>query len=102
MFSVRPSDIHGKGCFTKYPLEEGSAFCVPNHVSFDDDHPHNVWVDNVPYFLLNHFTYMNHSDLPTAELYIDENDEFRVRILKNLEPGEEITIDYGEEWNEVE
>jgi uncharacterized protein len=46
--------------------------------------------------------YINHSCKPNAEAEVDE-DEQKVRILakKTIEPGEEITYDYGKEyWKE--
>ena len=40
----------------------------------------------------------NHSASPTAE-YVEHGDgEVAFLALRDIEPGEEVTIDYGEEW----
>lgn len=41
--------------------------------------------------------YINHSCLPNAEAYI-EKDRIRIQASENIVPGEEITIDYGDEY----
>ncbi len=41
--------------------------------------------------------YINHSCLPNAEAYIEGNKVF-IQASKKILPGEEITIDYGDEY----
>jgi SET domain-containing protein len=40
----------------------------------------------------------NHSATPNAEYVQDEPDTIAFRTLRKVEPGDELTIDYGEEW----
>lgn len=43
--------------------------------------------------------YINHSCAPNAEAESDDDEEkIRIYATKNIDPGEEITIDYGKEY----
>lgn len=42
--------------------------------------------------------YINHSCKPNVEAEIDENDRIMISALRDIKPGEELTIDYGEEY----
>jgi SET domain-containing protein len=43
----------------------------------------------------------NHSHEPNVEYVEDEADTIAFRALRNVKAGEELTIDYGEEWWET-
>ncbi len=52
-------------------------------------------------FILGYGSLYNHSDSPCAE-YMDNGDDSLVFVaLRDIAEGEEITIDYGEEWWET-
>jgi hypothetical protein len=39
--------------------------------------------------------YLNHSDNPNLECYIDDGDYYRFRSIKNIKNGDELTYDYN-------
>jgi purine nucleoside phosphorylase len=45
----------------------------------------------------NALRYLNHSSSPNAEF-----DGYQLYALRNIRAGEEITFDYGEEWEDIE
>ena len=48
--------------------------------------------------LLGHGMLYNHSHDPNVEYLQDEPSTITFRALCNLRPGDELTIDYGDEW----
>ena len=56
-----------------------------------------MWVDDENGFLVKcDLRYINHSDTPNAAYY----DDLEVCAVRDIEPGEEITHNYGEGWLE--
>jgi hypothetical protein len=51
--------------------------------------------------VLGHGMLYNHSHEPNVEYVQDEPDAFVFRTLRAVSAGEELTIDYGEEWWET-
>ena len=98
MFSVRRSKIHGRGCFANKEIRPGTVFLVPSYeYSEDTECPYTVWVDDVGYRFYHPFMFLNHHAKPNCELYFEE-DGFRLYVLRQIEPGEELTIHYGDNW----
>lgn len=100
-----PSVIHGTGLLTRARHRKGDTLC---HYSGPvvDHHPGPAtdgrvfsleldpgrWIDGSgPGNLARH---ANHSCAPTAEA-VREGDQVSLVALRDLEPGEEITFDYG-------
>ena len=52
-------------------------------------------------FMLGYGSLYNHSGEPSAEYLDNENDSLVFVALRDIAEGEEITIDYGEEWWET-
>jgi uncharacterized protein len=48
----------------------------------------------------NRARYINHSCRPNAEVYFVKH-VIKIRAIKNIKPGDEITYDYGEEYFEL-
>jgi SET domain-containing protein len=48
--------------------------------------------------VLGHGMLYNHSPNPTVEYVQDEPSTITFRALRKVRPGDELTIDYGEEW----
>ena len=94
---TKKSGIHGKGLFSHvkfirddYMGEYNGPNVVENgsHVLWAEDE-NDVWVGRDGENLLR---YINHSETPRAEFR-----GFELFALREISPGEEITIDYGEE-----
>jgi hypothetical protein len=51
--------------------------------------------------VLGHGMLYNHSHEPNVEYVEGEPDTFEFRALRAIRAGEELTIDYGEEWWET-
>ena len=47
------------------------------------------------------FKFLNHSSDPSAEVYLTD-DGWEVYFLREVGKDEEITIDYGPDWNDTE
>lgn len=47
---------------------------------------------------INTARYINHSCKPNVEAEIDENDRIMIYAIRDIKPGDELTIDYGEEY----
>lgn len=58
----------------------------------DDDYT----IDGSPRW--NIARYINHSCRPNCETEIDEDDKINIMAIKKIEPGEELTYDYGKEY----
>ena len=96
---VDRSSIHGSGLFAARVI--GSGQPIGHYASHEvrDDGMHVLWVEGddgawVGYEGTNSMRFMNHSDEPNAAM-----DGLDCYALRDIEPGEEITIDYG--WNDA-
>lgn len=98
---VAASPIHGLGLFAARALRAGQLVGVYRGPRVDTDGPHVLWIEDEPggdwtgYDGRNEMRYLNHSSRPNAEM-----DGLRCYALRDIPPGDEITIDYG--WDEQE
>jgi SET domain-containing protein len=96
---VARSAIHGRGLFAAKPVTAGQKIGVYEGPQVTEDGTHVLWIQEdesnswTGYNGKNELRFINHSDSPNAEM--DGLDCF---ALCDIEPGTEITIDYG--WNE--
>lgn len=94
-----PSPIHGKGLFAAHLLANGVLIGVYEGPEVIEDGAHVLWIESesgdgwVGYDGRNEMRFMNHSSTPNA--YMDGLDCFS---LREIQRGEEITIDYG--WDD--
>lgn len=96
MFSQRPSEIHGCGCFTNQKLVKGNKFVIPAYrVPEETYHTIRNEDDGSIWDLYPPFRYLNHSDKPNARLGTVGNKFFLV-ILKSIAADAEVTIDYDQ------
>ena len=99
LVQVAESPIHGRGLFAARALQAGQLIGVYEGPVCEEDGRYVLWIENdsgdgwTGYDGRNEMRFMNHADDPNAEM-----DGLRCYALRNIEPGEEITIDYG--WNE--
>ena len=99
---VDKSFIHGKGTFAKVGIAEGTHIGNYKGPTAKRDGRYVLWVDEgngdwVGVSGKNRLRYLNHSSSPNAEF-----DGVELYALRDIEAGEEITFDYGEEWEGVE
>ena len=92
---VDDSAIHGKGLFAKTFIPSGAVIGVVQGRPTKTDGAHVLWIseDNGIHVLCD-LRYINHSDNPNAAY----QDNLEVCAMRNIEPGEEITHDYGAGW----
>ena len=97
---VKCSGIHGQGVFAKHPIDEDER--IGRYVSrrTQRDGTYVLWLEVKEqwrgYNGYGRLRFLNHRQ--------DANAEFEgldLYALRPIEPGEEITIDYGEEWADV-
>lgn len=97
---VADSSIHGLGCFARKRIRKGSYIGSYEGMTVLEDGTHVLWIqqDHGGWHLVdgkNNLRYLNHSHEPNAEF-----DGERLYALRNIEPDEEITFHYGDEWEE--
>lgn len=93
---VKKSDIHGFGVFARTHIEAEHwqyvyGMLVPVRSVYGFEVDGSVWWEPYP-----PFRYTNHSDEPNCMVYHDVMEDATViEALRDIEPGEELTIDYG-------
>ena len=94
---VDDSTIHGKGLFAKTFIPAGALIGVVRGKTTESDGEHVLWIsENSGIQVLCDLRYINHSNTPNAAYY----DDLEVRAMRDINPGEEITHDYGADWKE--
>ena len=96
------SSIHGMGAFAKSHIPKGAYVGSYEGIPSLDDDIYVLWVeqDNGSWRGIdgkNELRYLNHSSHPNVEW--DENHLYSIRAI---EPHEELTFHYGDEWDDVE
>jgi len=95
---VKNSSIHGKGLFANTHFRRGDLIGTFETVESHRDGKYRIWVEKSnstikPYRALNNLKYANHSYRPNTEL-----DGLKMYAIKNVQPGEELTFHYGDDW----
>ncbi len=99
----------GKGLFAGEALKRGDFIIeyvgkkIPNSIADDlgtrylFDLENGFTIDGSP--MSNTARWINHACEPNVEAELDEEEEkIRILAMHDIEPGEELTIDYGEEY----
>ncbi len=99
----------GKGLFAGESLKRGDFIIeyvgkkIPNSIAdnlgtrYLFDLENGFTIDGSP--MSNTARWINHSCEPNVEAELDEEEEkIRILAMHDIEPGEELTIDYGEEY----
>jgi SET domain-containing protein len=99
---VRKSSIHGKGVFATRRIQRDENLGVYGGVRTRRNGTYVLWVEYdegevVGISGRTRLRYLNHSALPNAVFYGDE-----LFALCEIQPGSEVTIDYGEDWAHVD
>jgi len=99
---VADSAIHGRGLFASKEICEGSYIGFYEGWETADNGPHVLWVqqsdkddDWLGYDGTNELRYLNHSREPNCEM-----DGQELYAARDIEEGEELTIDYGQWFEE--
>ena len=95
---VRVSGIHGKGVFARRRIREDQWIGRFEDDATDQDGTYVLWLidedgSRAGIRGRNALRFLNHGDRPNAEFR--DADLF---ALRNIQPGTELLIDYGEEW----
>ncbi len=97
-YRVGRSPIHGKGLFAAAPIREGELLGHLKTRPARKDGPHVLWCDDGSgHEVLCDFRYINHDADPNVAYYND----LTVVALRDIEPGEELTHHYGDEWEDL-
>ena len=89
---IAASSIHGMGLFAAEKIERDSVIGWLEGRPSKKNGSYVLWVsDEEGIEVLCDLKYINHSDDPNACYY----DDLSVVALRDIEPGEEITHDYG-------
>lgn len=102
----------GKGLFAKTPIKKGTFILeyigIPLRAEIADDHPGRYLFEVNDKITLDGDTpentakYINHSCDPNVEAEIDEaadgSEHINIYAVRAIKPGEELLIDYGEEY----
>jgi SET domain-containing protein len=96
------SPIHGKGLFARRRFRKDAYISTFEGTRTKQDGMHVLWIiddeDNeVGIRGENALRFLNHSSKPNAE--------FRgagLHAVRNIQPGEEVTFHYGDDWEDVE
>jgi SET domain-containing protein len=97
-FYVERSQIHGNGLFARVVIEAGEWLGTYDSPETNENGTYVLWVEDEQGRWLgrdgkNLLRYINHSDSPCAEFA-----DYDLYATRRIEPHEEITIDYGDEF----
>jgi hypothetical protein len=91
-----PSPLHGHGLFTTVEIPRHTIIgkCIVKKTV--QPGPHTLWIDDgaKKYDVMCRLKFINHSKRPNVA-YLDD---LNVMALRTIRPGEELTHDYGDEW----
>lgn len=97
---VNESTIHGKGLFARAEIEIDSWLGTYEGPEASRNGSHVLWVYEDDGLVgrsgRNKLRYLNHSTNPNAEF-----NGFDLFALRDISIGEEVTIHYGEDWEDI-
>jgi hypothetical protein len=94
VITVRPSPIHGLGCFATTDIARDQLIGRMRVRLATRNGTYVIWDGEQPYRVLGALRYMNHSAAPNATVY----DTWEVFALRAITQGEEVTFHYGDEF----
>ena len=98
---VRSSSIHGLGVFATRTIRKGEWIGRYVGRRTERDGTYVYWVQDGDawkgYEGFGRLRFLNHHDQPNSEF-----EGFELHALRTILPGEEITIHYGDEWENAE
>jgi SET domain-containing protein len=99
---VRRSPIHGRGVFARRRIREGAYIASFKGVKTKKDGEYVLWTldedgNEVGIRGRNELRFLNHSLAPNAEFRGTD-----LYALRNIQPGSEIMLHYGDDWEGIE
>lgn len=96
LLSARPSGIHGRGLFSTVDIPKGTLLGKCKVTRTTVPGPHTLWLDDSGRMVdvLCRLRFINHSKKPNVA-YLDN---LSVVALRKIRPGDELTHNYGDEW----
>ena len=99
---VRTSAIHGKGVFARRRLRRGAYIGTFEGSPTTRDGTYVLWVRRADGSIegvrgRNALRFLNHASDPNAEFVGDE-----LVAIRNIQPGAEITLHYGDDWDDLD
>lgn len=98
---VMDSGIHGKGLFAKQDIVSNAYLGEYEGPEAIRNGSHVLWVFDEDRVVgrsgRNKLRYLNHS-----KEYCAEFDGFELYSARHIKAGEEITINYGEDWDDID
>lgn len=92
---VGSSEIHGKGLFATEAIEKGTVIGCCKTRKSKTQSEYTLWLDKGPVDVICRLKYINHSSEPNVAYY----DDLSVVALKNIKAGQELTHNYGKDWD---
>jgi len=97
---VRASSLHGRGVFARRRLRPGQWIGRFEGTPTDEDGTYVLWVwdergREVGIRGRNALRFLNHGTPPNAEF-----EDLDLYAIRNVQPGAELVIDYGEAWSD--
>lgn len=97
---VRESPVHGRGVFARRRLRPGQWIGRFEGTPTEEDGTYVLWVcdergDEVGVRGRNALRFLNHGRPPNAEF-----EDLDLYAIRNVPPGAELVIDYGDAWND--
>lgn len=103
---VADSPVHGRGLFARHDIPAGTWIGYYDGPETQENGMHVLWLENledkagedtenewIGYDGINELRFLNHAKQPNGEM-----DELDLYAKCDIRGGEEITIDYGEEF----
>ncbi len=99
---VGSSPIHGRGLFAKRRIRRGAYVATFEGEHTTKDGMHVLWTldeggSEIGIEGRNALRFLNHSSDPNAEFV-----GYELHALRNIQSGAELTIHYGDDWEQVE
>jgi SET domain-containing protein len=99
--AIGRSPIHGRGVFARRRIRRGGLIGDFEGRETKRNGTHVLWVleedgSQVGIRGENELRFLNHSSFPNAEF-----SGASLYALRNIQPGREITFDYGDDWKDV-
>lgn len=92
--AVKRSELHGRGLFAEKAFKRGERIGVFEGRLAWKNSSHVLWLGEVGLLVTNEMRFINHS--PTPNSYVDGYGV--CTALRAIEPGEEITFNYGDDY----